>query len=144
MYMNDLVTAICTLAFLIILAYISAQSIKLYSNVTEGLENASTTSNSTTSTKATGVAGGAASYADAIKSATTKITDAALVTKYRKDYENIVINAEEFVNATMLNVLITSPLGPDGNLTMQTLSALNMLNASKVPLNEVMKYVDSL
>jgi hypothetical protein len=141
--MNDLLTAACTLAFLLILAYLSTQSIKMYSGVFEGLENAPPASTSK-STGATGIAAGASNFADAIKSSTTKITDTALVTKYRKDYENIIINAEENVNASMLSALITSPLGPDGNVTVQTLTAIKNMNDSKVALNEIMKYVDSL
>jgi len=67
-----------------------------------------------------------------------------LVSKYRKDYENVIINAEDCVNASMLSALMTSPLGPDGNVTVQTLTAIKNMNDSKVALNEIMKYVDSL
>ena len=122
------------------------QSIKMYSNVFEGLENNSNTTTTSTSpsTSSTGIAAGAANFADAIKSATTKITDTALISKYRNDYENIIINAEECVNASMLSALITSPLGPDGNVTVQTLTAIKNMNDSKVALNEIMKYIDSI
>jgi hypothetical protein len=144
--MNDLLTATFTIIFLIILAYLSMHSIKMYSNVFEGLENNSSTTSSTNSksTSATGIAAGAASFADAIKSATTKINDTTLISKYRKDYENIVINAEECVNASMFSALIMSPLGPDGNVTVQTLTAIKNMNDSKVALNEIMKYIDSV
>jgi hypothetical protein len=142
--MNDLLTAACTLAFLLILAYLAHLSIKMYSDVHEGMENGSATASTSKSTGATGIAAGAASFAEAIKSATTKITDTVLVSKYRKDYENIVINAEECVNASMLSALIMSPLGADGNVTVQTLTAIKNMNDSKVALNEIMKYVDSL
>lgn len=136
--MNDLLTAVCTIIFLLILAYLSMRSIKMYSHVFEGLENNSA------STSATGIAAGAASFADSIKSATTKINDTVLISKYRKDYENIVINAEECVNASMLSALIMSPLGVDGNVTVQTLTAIKNMNDSKVALNEIMKYIDSI
>lgn len=144
--MNDLLTAAITIAFLLILVYILMQSIKTYSSVFEGLENNSstTTTSSSKSTSATGIAAGAASFAEAIKSATTKINDTALISKYRKDYENIVINAEECVDASMLSALIMSPLGPDGNVTVQTLTAIKNMNDSKVALNEIMKYIDSV
>lgn len=144
--MNDLLTAAITIAFLLILVYILMQSIKTYSSVFEGLENNSSTTTTSTSksTSATGIAAGAASFAEAIKSATTKINDTALISKYRKDYENIVINAEECVDASMLSALIMSPLGPDGNVTVQTLTAIKNMNDSKVALNEIMKYIDSV
>jgi hypothetical protein len=142
--MKDLLTAAFTIALLVILAYLSMRSIKMYSHVFEGLESGTTSTNPSASTSATGIAAGAESFADAIKSATTKINDTVLVSKYRKDYENIVINAEECVNASMLSALIMSPLGVDGNVTVQTLTAIKNMNDSKVALNEIMKYIDSL
>jgi hypothetical protein len=137
--MNDLLTSACILAMLLFAAYISSKTLTYLSNNLEGMETKSSSGTSTT-----GVGAGAASWGDAIKSATTKINDTMLVSKYRKDYENVVINAEEGVNASMLSALMTSPLGPDGNVTVQTLTAIKNMNDSKVALNEIMKYVDSL
>jgi hypothetical protein len=144
--MNDLLTVSCILAMLLLAAYITNQTLTYLSNNLEGMETKSSSSSSSTtkSTSTTGVGAGAASWADAIKSATTKINDSMLVSKYRKDYENVIINAEECVNASMLSALVTSPLGPDGNVTVQTLTAIKNMNDSKVALNEIMKYVDSL
>jgi hypothetical protein len=140
--MNDLLTSACILAMLLFAAYISSKTLTYLSNNLEGMETSKSTG--TTSTSTTGVGAGAASWGDAIKSATTKINDAMLVSKYRKDYENVIINAEDCVNASMLSALMTSPLGPDGNVTVQTLTAIKNMNDSKVALNEIMKYVDSL
>lgn len=143
--MNDLLTSACILAMLLLAAYISSKTLTYLSNNLEGMEtNGTTKSSGTTSTSTSGVGAGAASWGDAIKSATTKINDAMLVSKYRKDYENVIINAEDCVNASMLSALMTSPLGPDGNVTVQTLTAIKNMNDSKVALNEIMKYVDSL
>lgn len=144
--MNDLTTVVCILAMLLLAAYVSNQTLIYLSNNLEGMETSSSskTTSASKSTSTTGVGAGAASWADAIKSATTKINDAMLVSKYRKDYENVIINAEECVNASMLSALVTSPLGADGNVTVQTLTAIKNMNDSKVALNEIMKYVDSL
>jgi hypothetical protein len=143
--MNDLLTSACILAMLLFAAYISSKTLAYLSNNLEGMETKSSTGSSgTASTSTTGVGAGAASWGDAIKSATTKINDTMLVSKYRKDYENVIINAEDCVNASMLSALMTSPLGPDGNVTVQTLTAIKNMNDSKVALNEIMKYVDSL
>jgi len=144
--MNDFTTIVCVLAMLLLAAYISNKTLIYLSNNLEGMETSSSSKTTSTSksTSTTGVGAGAASWADAIKSATTKINDAMLVSKYRKDYENVIINAEECVNASMLSALMTSPLGADGNVTVQTLTAIKNMNDSKVALNEIMKYVDSL
>ena len=143
--MNDLLTSACILAMLLLAAYVSSKTLTYLSNNLEGMETkTSTGSSGTSSTSTTGVGAGAASWGDAIKSATTKINDTMLVSKYRKDYENVIINAEECVNASMFTALMTSPLGPDGNVTVQTLTAIKNMNDSKVALNEIMKYVDSL
>jgi len=143
--MNDLLTSACILAMLLFAAYISSKTLTYLSNNLEGMEtNDTSNSTGTTSTSTSGVGSGAASWGEAIKSATTKINDKMLVSKYRKDYENVIINAEDCVNASMLSALMTSPLGPDGNVTAQTLTAIKNMNDSKVALNEIMKYVDSL
>lgn len=108
--------------------------------VREGLTNG-TTSSTTTTTTTNGVAGNAASYAAAIKSMTVKLQDSLLVTKYIKDYENIVMNTDDLVDNLMLQtVLNMNPNDPKSNL--ESLSALNTLNDAKTSLTKVMKFID--
>jgi hypothetical protein len=79
-------------------------------NFKEGLENStsssSSTTPSTTSSTTSGVAGGAAAYAANIKEQVIKIQDTTLISKYRADYENVVINMDDLVNNLMLQVTL--------------------------------------
>jgi hypothetical protein len=62
-----------------------------------------------------------------------------LISKYRKDYENIILNLDDFINNLMLKTALTV----DKNTPQPTLSKLSELNQAKVALNNVMKFVDA-
>jgi hypothetical protein len=111
-------------------------------NVKEGLTNNDETSTTTTATTVTstqdGIAGNAASYAASIKNMATLSKDKLLISKYRTDYENIVISYDDYVNSLMLERLL------DGSTDqMKKLSDIATLNQSKIALNAIMKYVDT-
>lgn len=113
-------------------------------NVKEGLENASsstTTSSTTTSSSSStsnGVAGNAAAYSANIKAQVIKLQDTALISKYRSDYENVVINMDDLVNNLMLQVT----LNVDQSKPEASLAKLAQLNQAKAALNNVMKFID--
>jgi len=96
-------------------------------------------SSNSVSTGTLGVAGNAQTYAANIKSAFVKNQDVLLVSKYRTDYENVVLNLDDYINSTMLltalNVDLTNP--------QPALQSLVGLNEAKSALNNVMKYIDS-
>ena len=85
-----------------------------------------------------GLAGNAQAYGATIKSETIKLQDMLLVSKYRKDYENAILNLEDLISnmmlQTVLNVNTTNP--------EQALTKLNNLHQSKLALNDVMSFVD--
>jgi hypothetical protein len=99
----------------------------------EGLTTESTT------TSKTGVAGDAASYAASIKAASIKQKDTLLVSKYRSDYENVILNLDELIDGIMLN----TALNIDVSSPITDLDKLSKLNGAKIALNGVMKYIDS-
>ena len=86
-----------------------------------------------------GVAGNAAAYAAQIKSQAIKIEDQLLITKYRSDYENVILNLDELVNdlilQTALNINLTNP--------QQSMVQLSQLQQAQSALNSAMKYMDS-
>jgi hypothetical protein len=96
-------------------------------------------SSNTITTSSLGVAGNAQTYAANIKTAFIKNQDVLLISKYRTDYENAVLNLDDFINSNMLltalNIDLTNP-----NSGLQTLARLN---ETKSALNNVMKYIDS-
>ena len=99
--------------------------------------NASSTTSATSVSN--GAAGTAASYAAQIKSQAIKIEDQLLITKYRTDYENVILNLDELINdlilQTALNVNLTNP--------QQSMVQLSQLQQAQGALNVAMKYIDS-
>jgi hypothetical protein len=125
---------------IIFLLYLAYKSLKVHGRIMEGLENAVTGSGSSS----INTAGGTAEYATAIKNETIKLNDVLLISKYRQDYENVIINMDDYVNLLMLQCLVqmdTSGTPSDAN--MSVINNLNSLNNVKSALNNVMKFVDS-
>lgn len=106
----------------------------------EGMENKDPTPPSSSSDNSNnGVAGNAATYAANIKSSAIKLQDTALISKYRSDYEKVVLNLDDLVD----NLMLQTALNVDKVNPMVSLSELVTLNNSKLALNNVMKFIDS-
>ena len=103
----------------------------------EGMENKDQTPSSDNSNN--GVAGNASTYAANIKATAIKLQDTALITKYRSDYENVVLNLDDLVD----NLMLQTALNVDRKNPIVSLNDLVTLNNSKLALNNVMKFIDS-
>ena len=69
--------------------------------------------------------------------------DGLLIDKYRKDYENSIINLDDFVSMLMLKqVLSIKPNDPNPKANIEILASLNVLKNSKDALNSVMTFLD--
>jgi hypothetical protein len=86
-----------------------------------------------------GIAGNAATYSSTIKSETVKLHDTFLISKYRKDYENIILNLDDYINMMMLKTALTVDQDNPG----PSIIKLSDMNNAKTALNNVMKFVDS-
>ena len=86
-----------------------------------------------------GIAGNAASYSARIKAETIKLQDIFLISKYKSDYESVILNLDDFIN----NLMLKNVLSFDTENPGTSLSKLVELQQSKVALNGVMKFVDS-
>ena len=105
----------------------------------EGLENATLES---TSTNITGVAGGAADYVTRLTNVVTQKKDKLLIDKYRTDYEDAILQADELINVTMLEqVLSLDTSKPEKNI--RTFMNIAYLSQSKEGLNKVMNFIDN-
>ena len=103
----------------------------------EGLENATTDISGIT-----GLAGGAADYVTRLANAVTQKTDILLIDKYRTDYENAIMKADDLINVIMLQqVLSIDTTKPDSRILNFTQIA--ELSLAKDGFNKVMKYVDN-
>jgi len=104
-------------------------------NTREGM----TTSTTDSSSSSDGIAGGAAAYAANIKLNSIKIHDQLLITKYRRDYENVILNLDDLVDNLMLETALTV----DTKKPTESLAKIQALGQTKVALNSIMKFIDS-
>lgn len=109
-------------------------------NVKEGMET--NTNSASTTPKSNGVAGNAETYAAKIKSNTIQMQDTFLISKYRKDYESVILNLDDLLNCQMLDAVLNIDFKNKDNL-MEGFKTLNALSATKNSINQVMKFVDS-
>jgi len=113
----------------------------LSKTVKEGLTTASSSSSSSTNN---GYAGNAFNFSDKIKALNTQITDKLIVSKYRTDYENIIINLEDYISLLMLDTIFTLNLDDTEDNIITKLNSLGSLKLSKDSLNDTMKYLDAM
>ena len=123
--------------FLVFLGFCFIVYLFFRSSTIEGMTT-DASSNSVT-TNSVGVAGNAQTYAANVKSAFVKNQDILLISKYRTDYENVVLNLDDYINSTMLLTALNIDLAKPES-ALQTLAKLN---EAKSALNNVMKYIDS-
>ena len=131
--------AILIVAFMTVYVIITLFQPNNNINIIEGLTNEGGT------TSRNGEAGSAASYADGIKAQVVKIQDELLVSKYRKDYENTIINMDDLVGTMMIKQIQNMTIGgSDSKALISSLNNLNTLKAAKDSLNVAMKHLDGM
>jgi len=109
-------------------------------NYVEGMTTSTDVSGNQPATSSTnGVAGNSAAYAAQIKAQAIKIEDQLLISKYRTEYENVVLNLDELVNDLMLQ----TALNVNQANPQQSMIKLSQLQQAKTALNSVMKYIDA-
>ena len=86
-----------------------------------------------------GVAGNAAGYAAQLKSVVIKSQDELLISKYRSDYENAVLNLDDYLNSLMLQ----TALSVNQNDPQKAIAKLAQMQQAKIALNSTMKFIDS-
>lgn len=129
--------------FVFLILFILVKSFTLQMKVMEGLTTGTSTSStdSSSTSSVNGMTGSAVNYATEIKNQVIKLQDMLLISKYRADYENVIINMEDYINLLMLqNILNMNPSDPSKNKDL--ISNLNTLNGATTALNATMKYID--
>lgn len=104
-------------------------------NIIEGLTNAE-------SSGTNGEAGNATNFVATIKSQTVLLQDSLLISKYRKDYENVIINMDDYLNMLMLKQILNIDTTKDAQTNISSLEALNTISNAKKSLNETMIFID--
>ena len=131
------IIGIIVVCFFII--YMTLKMFNLQTQVIEGLTNPDGT---TTSSSSSGEAGNAVSYAATIKSHVVKLQDELLISKYRKDYEAVIINLDDYIGYLMIKLTLNMNLSGDMATNIKAIENLNILRNSKESLNATMTFLD--
>jgi len=129
------IVGIIIVCFFII--YMVVKMFHLQASVIEGLTNQDTSINSTT-----GEAGTATSYAASVKAQVVKLQDELLISKYRKDYESVIINLDDYVGMLMIKQTLNMKIDGDIKSNIEAINNLNILKNSKDSLNYAMTFLD--
>lgn len=138
---EDLIKLIGIVVIIGFLIYLAAKSMRLHMNVMEGLTNP------TSSSSASGVGASASNYATTLKNQVTQLHNDTLLLNnkdYVKEYGNIILSMDDYINALMLKTVLNMDVTADNaDKNISAMKTLNELNAAKASLNNVLKYVDS-
>jgi hypothetical protein len=137
---NDLFTNVLMLVAIVFLIYIIFSTMN-FGYKKEGFDssNNSTKSSSSSSSNINGFAGNAQYYVSGIKDRVIKLQDTMLLSKYRADYENVIMGLDDLVD----NLMLEKVLSITADNTQKSFQELVTLNDSKTALNNVMKFIDS-
>ena len=114
--------------------FIVVRTLNFQAKVLEGL----TTGSGTTTDKS--------NLPEAINANTTTLEDSLLLSKYKKNYEDIIINLENNVNFNILNGIVsnseTLSKNPMDPAALQTIASINSLKTFKDTLNDSMVFLN--
>ena len=122
----------------VLLLYIALKSLKFQANMIEGMSSASgTTSNTST-----------ADLASAVKNNTNTIEDGLTITKYRRAYEDTIINLEASAGVAMINAIVKNAelisKDPTSVEAQKVIQDVNNLKTFRDSLNITMTVLDKL
>lgn len=82
------------------------------------------------------------SFVAGLKAQIIKMQDELLVSKYRKEYEDAIINMDDYVGFLMLKEVLGTNSDTEG--VVRSANNLNALRGMKDSLNVTMKFLDSV
>ena len=142
--MSETATVIGYIIIGIAFFYFCFKSLNIQLNV---MENFVTMTRNTDETANSGISGKSSTTANGIGEQTIKMQDIFLIKKYRQNYENLIINSDDYISYLMLYTLMNLKLDDSEDskkLNIELFGNIKMLNDSKVSLNALMKFIDSV
>ncbi len=133
------IVGIIVVCFFII--YMTMKMFQLQTKVIEGLTNGNEIV-STTAFSTSGEAGNSTSYAESIKAQVVKLQDELLIAKYRKDYESVIINLDDYIGYLMIKQTLNMRLNDNIKTNIELINNLNILKTAKESLNTTMTFLD--
>lgn len=104
--------------------------------VKEGLENQSSPN---------GVSSNSKTYLENIKQMNMQMKDKLNInnSEYRKNYEDIILALDDYINYTMLDQILKIPVNSDMNKeNLEKIIKLGSVNETRTALNNILKFVD--
>jgi hypothetical protein len=137
---NEFFKIIGIIIFCFFIIYLIIKMFKLQKNMVEGLISGDTNTTNTTDA-ISGEGGTSASYGATIKAQVIKLQDKLLISKYRKDYEQIIVNLDDYLGYLMIEQTLNMKMN-DVKTNIENLNALNILKNAKDSLNTTMAFLD--
>jgi biopolymer transport protein ExbD len=143
----DLIKIIGIMFVVLILIYLALKLIKQQPKFKEGLTNSDGTETAlvgNTNALSQNIASGAETFTNEINKKFTSLKDSFHLESYRVNYENVIIQLDDYVNALMLQKILSldrAQLTEDNVLNI--MAKINILKDGKVSLNTIMKFVDA-
>jgi len=154
---NEVFTIVGIVLFLGFFVYIIARSLMLNGRIIEGLTNpidstisttmptTSTATSTATSTTTQNIASGAANYGSKINVAFSQLKDQMNVPKYRSDYENVIIQLDDYISMLTLQTIMSMDANAINDTSASSLIArLNIFSNARTGLDTLMKYIDGV
>ena len=129
-YLNLLLFGIILLGLYAYFRYYNVQVIQ------EGLTNQSSSN---------GIASNSKTFLENIKQKNLLMRDKFNVSnsEYRKNYEDIILALDEYINFTMLDQILNIPVNSDDKQkNLEKIINLGKINETRIALNNVLKFVD--
>ena len=89
-----------------------------------------------------GEGSGAETYLEHVKSEVVQLQDELLISKYKGEYTNILVQVDDYLNLAMLKQTLNLKFKSDGSIPVIDFKQLGSLYNAKKALNETMTYVD--
>jgi len=132
---SDYITIFAFLFFLIILSFFF---FKTYRYQIEGMTN---NDNNDKVNTAHGI--NSSKLTDQLKIEHNNMKDKLNIKQYRNNYENVVIDMNDYLDGLMLNELLSlNHNSLDPNNILSTVENINKMSTGKQNLNKIMKYLD--
>jgi hypothetical protein len=123
--------------------YMIIKMFKLQKGIVEGLTNQDSNTDNSNLSSTSGEAGSSSSYSASIKALSVKLQDELLISKYRRDYENTIVNLDDLIGYMMIKQVLNLKLSTDNQSSINSLNNLNTLKQAKESLNTTMKFLDN-
>jgi len=145
---NGFFTIVGIVIFLGFFLYIIVKSMMLNGKIIEGLTNATSDANTSATTAAVvsqNAGSGAANYASKVNIAYSQLKDQMNIPKYRSDYENVILQLDDYVSMlTLQSIMSMDPNAITDTSANALINRLSMFTNARSGLDNLMKYIDGV